>query len=165
MATTRGRGDRVEEARRKARGTETILTAEDSGEFTAFWQPEQQKEIPRQQEKRVGRFGFGTRNLQGGAVSTKRVRRTTEITMETAEYIFARKTAQPIVDWCARCGAQVSFLKPEEVAHEAGVTPRTIYRWVEEEKIHYREMQAGSLLICLNSLDFKDGEAGSGRGS
>ena len=35
-ASTRGQGDRVEEARRKASGTETILTAEDLREFTAI---------------------------------------------------------------------------------------------------------------------------------
>ena len=83
---------------------------------------------------------------------TKRVRRTTEITMETAEYIFARKTAQPEVEWCVQCGAQVSFLKPEEAAREAGVTARSIYRWVEEERIHFVETESSGILVCRASL-------------
>ena len=151
MATTRGRGDRVEEARRKARGTETILTAEDSGEFTAFWQPEQQKEIPRQQEKRVGRFGFGTGNLQGGAVSTKRVRRTTEITMETAEYIFARKTAQPIVGWCESCAKEVAAFGFDEASQTARVGEGELLLWIADRRLHVVRTSRGSA-ICGESL-------------
>jgi hypothetical protein len=41
---------------------------------------------------------------------------------------------------------------PELAAALSGVTPRTIYRWVEDEKVHFRETPAGLLLVCAESL-------------
>jgi excisionase family DNA binding protein len=40
----------------------------------------------------------------------------------------------------------------DEAATVTSVGTRTIYRWVEEGKIHFTEEPEGSLLICLNSL-------------
>ena len=96
-------------------------------------------------------------------MKTKSIKRTTEITMETAEYIFAGKTPQQVLAWCAPCSAMVQMAKPEEAAALAGVDARTIYRWVEAEKIHYREMHAGLLLICLNSIESENRSARNGK--
>lgn len=48
------------------------------------------------------------------------------------------------------------MLTPEEAAWLVCVTPRTIYRWVEEGRIHFRESEEGWLLICLASLLAED---------
>jgi hypothetical protein len=40
---------------------------------------------------------------------------------------------------------------PEHAAAVARVTVRTIYRWVEEEKVHFTESHDGSVSVCLRS--------------
>jgi len=44
------------------------------------------------------------------------------------------------------------MIRPEEAARIAGVNTRTIYRWVEEGKIHFSEALGASPLICPVSL-------------
>lgn len=83
-------------------------------------------------------------------MKTKRLKRSTEITMETTEYVLARKPAQAIHLWCAECAAEM--VRPEEAARLAGVSTRTIYRWVESERVHFAEDSVGGLLVCLSSL-------------
>jgi len=40
----------------------------------------------------------------------------------------------------------------DEAANLAGVTARTVYRWVEQGKVHFTETAAGKVLVCVNSL-------------
>jgi excisionase family DNA binding protein len=53
----------------------------------------------------------------------------------------------------------------EEAAAVAGVTRRTIYRWVEAQSVHFAETPDGALLICLDSLkvDSKQWTVNSGQ--
>ncbi len=44
------------------------------------------------------------------------------------------------------------MLRPEEAAATAGVTVRTVNRWVEAEVVHFDETPDGRLLICANSV-------------
>ena len=44
------------------------------------------------------------------------------------------------------------MLTAEGAAGAAGVSTRTIYRWVESGKIHFTETAEGRVLICLDSL-------------
>ena len=39
-----------------------------------------------------------------------------------------------------------------EVADRLLAAPRTIYRWVEADRIHFTETAESTLLICLNSI-------------
>jgi hypothetical protein len=80
------------------------------------------------------------------------VKRTTEITMETTEYIFARKTAHPVLGWCAECGAQVRLVRPEEAAQRAGVSEGELLRRIVEQRIHTVNTISG-LAICAESLE------------
>lgn len=48
--------------------------------------------------------------------------------------------------------ALVKMVTPEAAAVVAGVSTRTVYRWVEAGKIHFAETPAGLVLVCLNSL-------------
>jgi hypothetical protein len=83
---------------------------------------------------------------------TKRVRRTTEITIDTEEYIMARASQKPTHGWCARCRKAVPLARPEEAAAKARVTVRTICRWADGGILHFREAPDGFLLICCDSL-------------
>jgi excisionase family DNA binding protein len=43
------------------------------------------------------------------------------------------------------------MLMPHEAAINAGVSQRTIYRWIEDGRIHFVETTDGSLFVCLTS--------------
>ena len=53
---------------------------------------------------------------------------------------------------CPACRRDVNMLTISLAAKTAGVSPHTIYRWVEENRVHYRESSDGTVLICENSL-------------
>ena len=78
--------------------------------------------------------------------------RKTEITVETERVLVIRGTKQARLTWCPSCAEQVKMVTPEQASAIARVTARTIYRWVEAEKLHFAETPAGWLLVCLNSL-------------
>ncbi|MCI0391249.1 MAG: helix-turn-helix domain-containing protein [Acidobacteria bacterium] len=75
-----------------------------------------------------------------------------KITVEIERSLVIRKRGGAVHAWCAGCAEQVRMLTPEESALAAGVTVRTIYRWVEAGKLHFIESPDGLLLICFNSL-------------
>ena len=54
--------------------------------------------------------------------------------------------------WCAQCAAKVGMTTADEAAAVAGVNARTLYRWIENGKVHFRETTEGRVLVCLNSL-------------
>jgi len=54
--------------------------------------------------------------------------------------------------WCPECSAIVTLVPPERAAAIAGVTVRTINRWVEADSVHFVETDDGLLLLCVNSL-------------
>jgi excisionase family DNA binding protein len=84
------------------------------------------------------------------------------VTIETEENIVIRgsgngvaaRQMQPLIvrAWCASCQRDVEMITPDEAAAVAGVTARTIYRWVETGKLHFSEAGDASLLICQGSL-------------
>jgi len=53
------------------------------------------------------------------------------------------------------------MISSEEAAAIAGVSSRTIYRWVEAGRIHFIETAAGGLRICSNSIVNRLPSAGS----
>ena len=44
------------------------------------------------------------------------------------------------------------MLHPNEAAEAAGVSVRTVNRWVEADNVHFNETTSGLLLICANSV-------------
>lgn len=77
----------------------------------------------------------------------------TEITIEIDEISFVNpgRTASVRL-WCPGCSAIVTLVLPERAAAIAGVSVRTINRWVEAESVHFVETENGLLLLCVNSL-------------
>lgn len=79
-------------------------------------------------------------------------RRRTEIKVEVEQTLILRQRSYSTLNWCEGCGAQVRMLKPEDAAIISGHPPRTIYRLVEADQVHFNETADGTLLICLNSI-------------
>ncbi|MBL8187497.1 MAG: hypothetical protein JNK38_05795 [Acidobacteria bacterium] len=79
-------------------------------------------------------------------------KRRIEITIEAERSVILRKKRNNAQAWCAHCDAQVRMLTPEEATLVAGVSLRTINRWVEAGKLHFTETPERLLLICFNSL-------------
>jgi len=77
--------------------------------------------------------------------------RRTEITIEKHRTLSIRRRQNFSRHWCEECLAEVQVITPDEAALIANVSSRTIYRWIEEAKIHFTE-DAGILMICAASL-------------
>ncbi len=53
---------------------------------------------------------------------------------------------------CEECNREVALLTPETAALVSQTTPREIYRWLDQRKIHFQELANGHVLICSDSL-------------
>jgi excisionase family DNA binding protein len=81
------------------------------------------------------------------------MKKRTLITIETDRMIVIGEQRRTIRSaWCAACARQVRMVTVDEAAALARASSRTIYRWVEAEKLHFTETPDGRLFICLNSL-------------
>ena len=76
----------------------------------------------------------------------------TEITIETERVLIIKKRKGSVLAWCPTCAGQVPMVKVDDAATIARVSSRTMYRWVESDKVHFAETPEGLLLICLSSL-------------
>ena len=78
-----------------------------------------------------------------------RHRRKVAITVETRRLVIRRSMSRRHV-WCARCSAHVQSVTLEDAAALIGVNTSAIYTQTEAGEYHF--IEAGSGLICLNSL-------------
>jgi len=53
---------------------------------------------------------------------------------------------------CPKCGTKAVMLPVEAAAAVTGITQRTLYRWMEEEKLHFIESPDGTVLVCAESF-------------
>jgi predicted DNA-binding transcriptional regulator AlpA len=83
------------------------------------------------------------------------MRRRTEITVETRSLVLRRSRHHAPL-YCTTCPAPTLLIAPDEAAALAGVSTRTIYRFVETEQLHYTET-GGRLVVCPNSLPVSGG--------
>lgn len=74
------------------------------------------------------------------------------ITIETHKLTVIRALHQPINVWCEQCAVEVEMTTPEQAADLLGITPREVYRSVENGKLHFVETIAGELFICCRSF-------------
>jgi hypothetical protein len=82
-------------------------------------------------------------------VKSKRRRK---VIVETREVVILHQAETRPALWCQSCRVMAPMVSPEDAVRLAAVTSRTIYRWVEDEKIHYSETPDGRLWICVESL-------------
>ena len=89
-------------------------------------------------------------------MKSKKMIKSTEITVERSEVFVLRRTKKTACAWCEACGARVRMLTPEEAGRASGLSARTIYRWIEAGQVHFTETAEGLLLVCLNSVFEKE---------
>jgi hypothetical protein len=80
------------------------------------------------------------------------IHRRVEITVEREVLSMTYQPAAGVVGWCERCGRDVLLLSPEAAASQQGVSPRVIYRWLDEKELHFQELQRGTIFLCSESL-------------
>jgi excisionase family DNA binding protein len=57
---------------------------------------------------------------------------------------------------CPVCGEERDMLTIRHAAEVVGVSFRTIYRWIEREKVHSLRVASGQWRICKDSLFLGD---------
>lgn len=83
---------------------------------------------------------------------------TKEIFIETRERIvFRQTTSMEIETVCSACNAASIFIQPERAALFFKLTPREIYRRIENGAIHFLETATGATLVCAASLSTTTG--------
>ena len=80
----------------------------------------------------------------------KKTRTETRVDLHEVWIITDPQTTPVLCDVCAN--QQAAMIGPQEAALVAGVSLRTIFRWVEAGHVHYLEQPDSGLLICPNSL-------------
>lgn len=84
-------------------------------------------------------------------------KRMTKITLETERIIWLRQRRGFAPVWCAGCGDKTRMVSADEAALLTRMSARTLYRWIEAERIHFTETPDGLLMVCLKSLyDLKE---------
>lgn len=79
-------------------------------------------------------------------------KRRVEVVIETHQTWIIRQPGPPRPAWCAECARTVQMITAEEAACLVHQSTRTIYTWVEADRLHYRETPEGFLHVCLDSL-------------
>lgn len=80
------------------------------------------------------------------------VRRRVEITIERRELSLSAAGQAATTELCPSCQCEVNMLPVDVAAKASGISPRILYRWIEQDRVHYRELADGSVLICKNSI-------------
>jgi hypothetical protein len=76
----------------------------------------------------------------------------TEITIETDRLLVVATRRVSVMSWCPACGHRTNMVTVDEAAGLGCVSSRTIYQWVESERLHFAETSEGRLLICSDSI-------------
>lgn len=78
-----------------------------------------------------------------------KLRRKTQISVQTERLVIVRKRKPPFFEVCAECGA--ALMSPEKAALVLGKTIRDVYREIENGTLNFTEIAGGELLVCCNS--------------
>ena len=81
-----------------------------------------------------------------------RLRRRIQITIERRQVTWGHADQLPLLGLCPVCRSEVHMLSAEAAARAAGISPRMLYRWIEENRVHFQESNDGTVLVCENSL-------------
>jgi hypothetical protein len=85
-----------------------------------------------------------------------KTKRRIEITVERHRLVILRRRNQAATTWCQGCREQVLMVTADEAATIGNVSSRTIYRRVESGELHYAETAEGRLLVCSNSIAWRE---------
>ncbi|HSB11683.1 MAG TPA: hypothetical protein VLM38_19495 [Blastocatellia bacterium] len=81
-----------------------------------------------------------------------RLRRRTEISVQTHEVLVMRKPGREALAWCAGCGEQTRMLTLDKAMALTAASSREIHRRLEAGEVHFTETTDGFVLMCMNSL-------------
>ena len=81
------------------------------------------------------------------------VHRRVEITVEREVVSVEYLPPANITGWCQQCGKTVLMLTAEAAAAAHGTSPREVYRWLDDNKLHFQESPSGTVFICSESLN------------
>ncbi len=56
-------------------------------------------------------------------------------------------------EFCGQCQKETIWLTVAEAARVSDLSERAIFRFAEDEKIHFKETDSGLLLVCGSSLE------------
>jgi len=87
-----------------------------------------------------------------GSFHSRIVHRRVEITVEREVVSLEYVAAANVTARCEQCGKDVLMLTAEAAAAERNTSPREIYRWLDENKLHFQESPDGMVFICSESL-------------
>jgi hypothetical protein len=97
-------------------------------------------------------------NVSAGQVAAKEnaeptvIHRRVEITFEREVVSVYHQPASSFFGPCVDCGHDVLKFTAELAAAVSAATPREIYRWLDEKKVHFEESPTGQVFVCSNSL-------------
>ena len=80
------------------------------------------------------------------------MRRKAKLTIETERVWIVRGSGYERMHRCEVCGEIVRLVTVDEAEKLTPFGSRTIYRLIEDEKIHFVQTGGKRLLICLNSI-------------
>lgn len=80
------------------------------------------------------------------------VHRRVEITVEREVVSVVYQPAANITGRCEQCGKDVLLMSADAAAAARNISTREIYRWLDENKLHFQESPAGTVSICSESL-------------
>ena len=81
------------------------------------------------------------------------VHRRVEITVEREVVSVVYQPTANLTGRCEQCGKEVLLLSAEAAAAAQGTSPREIYRWLDDNKLHFQESPDGTVFICSESLN------------
>jgi hypothetical protein len=95
-----------------------------------------------------------------GLTKRKRPKKRTVITTETHQITIVHPRTKLVRAWCDQCQADSEMAPPEAAAALLGITPREVYRRVENGALHFMETEGGGLLICCRQAGRLEGFEG-----
>jgi hypothetical protein len=75
-----------------------------------------------------------------------------EITRESRSVIRVRVPEDAVRGWCPACQSEVQWIALTHARILSAVSEREIHRRLESGALHSSKTLAGTLLVCLNSL-------------
>src|SRR5271155_1555548 len=88
----------------------------------------------------------------GGPLKTRKRKVIKEISVETTESIFIRRSGHSAPDWCSHCGMSTEMLSLEDAALATGLSARFVQQWIDAGRVHFTEPREGAFRVCLRSL-------------
>lgn len=76
----------------------------------------------------------------------------TEFFIETSETFVIKRNGFFVRTWCEGCAREVSMLPLQEAALLTGHDVKAIRSMIENQRIHFRYLNPGTLSVCLRSL-------------